>query len=130
MDYVRASQLNTLRVCVCESGMVKVYKTNKEDGTLTLAITVGTGTHGAIVERPDGVLYTFRLNSGTVYMRPYDAVGNALFAEQTTNLTGLDNAEIDSRYSVGSDQISRIGLLYKIGGVLTFKTSKDGITFS
>jgi hypothetical protein len=130
MDYVRASQSNTLRVCVVESGTAKVYNTDKEDGTLTLAITIGTADHAAVVERPDGLLMTFRLNAGTVYSRAYDADGNALFAEQTTNLTGLDDAEIDARFSVGPTQNVRIGILHIVGGSAIFKTSADGITFS
>jgi len=130
MDYVRASQSNTLRICVVEAGTAKVYSTDKEDGTLTLAITIGTASHAAVVERPDGLLMTFRLSAGTVYMRAYDADGNALFAEQTTNLTGLDNAEIDARFSVGPTQNVRIGILHIVGGSAIFKTSADGITFS
>jgi hypothetical protein len=130
LDYSKAGLADILRVCVCESGTIKVYVTSDESGTLTLAITVGTGTYGAVVQRPDGVLHTYRLASGTVYTRAYDARNNALYAEQTTNLTGLDNSEIDTRYSVGEDGKAIIGLIHSVGGALIFKTSQDGITFS
>lgn len=130
LDYQQSGSTSYLRVFVVESGTGKVYNATSEDGTLTLAITIGTADHVAGVERPDGILYTFRLDAGTVYVRAYDAAGNALFTEQTTNLTGLDDAEIDARYSVGPDQKSRIGLFHIVGGSAIFKTSSDGITFS
>jgi hypothetical protein len=130
IDYSRAGRADKLRVCVCESGSVKVYETTTEDGVLALAITVGTGTHGAIAQRPDGILHTYRLDSGTVYARAYDAQGNAIYAEQTTNLTGLDNAEIDAHYSVRTGGEAVIGMVYLVSGTVTYKTSEDGISFS
>ena len=71
-----------------------------------------------------------RLDSGTVYTRDYDAQKNALYAEQTTNLTGLDDAEIDARYSVQPDGKAVIGLLHFVSSSIVFKISEDGINFS
>jgi hypothetical protein len=130
LDYAHAGRSDVLRVCLCELGTIYVYEANKETGALALSITVGSGSHGASAGRPDGIVHTYRLLSGTVYTRAYDAQGNALYTEQTTNLTGLDDVEIDAHYSVGQDGQALIGMLYTVGGAITYKTSPDGINFS
>ena len=129
-DYAQAGRGDVLRACLCESGTINLYETNIETGGLTLALSVGSGSHGTAAQRPDGILHTYRLDSGTVYTRAYDAQKNALYAEQTTNLTGLDDAEIDARYSVQPDGKAVIGLLHFVSSSIVFKTSEDGINFS
>ena len=128
--YARLGQIDKLFLIVSESGTIKLYEIEDEGGTKTLAITVGAGTHGAFAYTGDGRLFTYRLDSGTVYVRAYDAQGNALYAEQTTTLTGLDDSEISTDYSVGAGGQGRIGLLHRVGGSLVFKTANDGINFS
>jgi hypothetical protein len=119
-----------LYVTTAESGTVKAYRLDNEAGGLTLAITIGSGTHGCTDIGADGVIRTYRLDSGTVYVRAYDAELNPLYAEQTTNLTGLDDAEIDVRHSVAPDGKQRVGLLHFVGGSIVLKFSADGISFS
>jgi hypothetical protein len=130
IQYAKQGTKNVLYVTTVEAGTAYVYRAEDEDGVLTLAITIGTADHATTCIRADGLIFTYRLNAGTVYVRAYDSELNALFAEQTTNLTGVDDAEIDARDSVGAGGLVRIGLLHLVGGSAVCKTSEDGITFS
>jgi hypothetical protein len=130
MQYVRQGEINTVYVCVVSAGTGYVYTVDNEGGTVTLAITIGTADHAAARMGPDGILRTYRLDGGTVYVRAYDALLNALYTEQTTNLTGLDDAEIDADYSIETGGLIRIGLMHFVGGSAVLKFSNDGITFS
>jgi hypothetical protein len=130
MQYVRQGEINTVYVCVVSAGVGYVYTVDNEGGTVTLAITIGTADHAAARMGPDGILRTYRLDGGTVYVRAYDAQLNALYTEQTTNLTGLDDAEIDADYSIETGGLIRIGLMHFVGGSAVLKFSNDGITFS
>jgi hypothetical protein len=114
-----------LRVLIEDSGTLTLYYA-KEDGTLTMAFTLGSGTYGDIAFTGNNVMYGIRLSGGTVYVKAFDGQGNALGSEKTSNLTGLDDAPIAAETSVGSGGESRLHVLYTIGGSLTVKTSLDG----
>lgn len=130
IKWARSGVSNLLYVCTVETATAKLYTADTETGSLTMGLSIGTADHAAVVTRPDGLVYTYRLDSGTVYVRAYDGELNALYAEVATNLTGLDDAEIEAQYSVGSDNVGRIGLLHFVGGNAIFKFATDGITFS
>ena len=123
-------RLDYLWLCTVESGTVKIRTTLDDGATTPLALTIGTGTHGALCWSKNGILYVYRLHSGTVYGRSYDSGLNALEAEWTTNLTGIDDASIAARVSVSNGRISRIGIQYTVGGDLMFSTSNNGKVFS
>jgi hypothetical protein len=129
VDYQRTGTANQLHVAYVNGGTA-YFGTVDEEGTITMALTIGAGTQTAICWTQNGVLYTFRLNSGTIYGRAYSTALTAQEAEWTTNLTGVDNKPIAARASVDQDGKARIGIQYTIGSVLTFASSSDGKTFA
>ncbi len=129
LDYPRAGASDLVTVTTVESGTAYLY-TADEEGNLTLAITIGTATAAAHCHTKNGILYTFRLDSGTIYGRAYDLQGNAIESEWTTNLTGVDDDEIDARVSIGPGGEQRIGILHLVSGTAILKTSPDGKTFA
>lgn len=130
MAYVTQGKLNVLYVTTVETGTAKLYTLDNESGALSLAISGPTASHAATDFGDDGVIRFYRLESGTVYVRAYSANLTPLYAEQTTNLTGIDDAEIDVRHSIDGEGKIRIGLLHFVGASPVCSFSTDGITFA
>lgn len=125
ISYPAGGSDDRLRVLIENAGSLSLYYAT-EDGTLTMAFSLGSGTYGDIAFTGNNVMYGIRLSGGTVYVKAFDAQGNLLGSEKTSNLTGLDDAPIAAETSVGSGGESRLHVLYTIGGSLTVKTSIDG----
>jgi hypothetical protein len=66
----------------------------------------------------------------TIYMCILDAQNNVIKPRTATNLTNSDLAPIAVRESPVTGGGRRIGLLYSTGGVMTFVTARDGVSFS
>jgi hypothetical protein len=128
--YSRGLEQDALFLLTCESGSLILRKTSDEGASTTTMATIGTGDYGALIWTPNNLLWIFRLESGTIYARALDAALNTVYAEAATDITGADNVAFDAQWSVDSTNKVRLGILYTVGGVLTFKTSFDGFTYT
>lgn len=128
--YSRGLEQDALFLLTCESGSLILRKTSDEGASTTTMATIGTGDYGALIWTPNNLLWIFRLESGTIYARALDAALNTVYAEAATDITGVDNVAFDAQWSVDSTNKVRLGILYTVGGVLTFKTSFDGFTYT
>lgn len=128
--YSKGLDEDALFLLTVESGTLILRKTNNEGDTTTSMATIGTGDYGALVWTPNNLLWVFRLESGTIYARALDASLNTVYSEAATDITGVDNVAFDAQYSVDSSNKTRLGILYTVSGVLNFKTSFDGYTYT
>ncbi|GEM_PF-5058591 len=96
-------------------------------------VTIQTGVHDATHEigRDGRRIFLYTVGSG-----PYDllaqvwsAQDDVLIAETLVD-TGVDPTGLDSREYPSSDGGWLLGLTYRKGGALIYKTSPDGVTFS
>lgn len=97
-----------------------------EGVTLIPQFTIADADYADHAFTPSGDLYVFRLKSGAIYGRLYDALLNPVGSEWTTSLTGVDDSPIDVTISVGSSGELRIHVQYFASGSVVFATSSTG----
>jgi hypothetical protein len=109
-------------------GSVKRYLTSDEGNTVSVATTIGTGTHGTVCVSPNGMEYIFfRTSSSNIDRVKRDPMGNVITAASTV-VTG----------NVSDDEIAcywRLGVIYIIythtsTGITIVSSADDAETFS
>ena len=109
-------------------GTIKRYTTEDEGNTVSVATTIGTGTHGTVCVSPNGMEYIFfRTSSSNIQRVKRDPMGNVITAASNV-VTG----------NVSDDEIAcywRLGVVYIIythttNGITIVSSSDDGETFS
>jgi hypothetical protein len=109
-------------------GTIKRYTTEDEGNTVSVATTIGTGTHGTVCVSPNGMEYIFfRTSSSNIDRVKRDPMGNVITAASTV-VTG----------NVSDDEIAcywRLGVIYIIythttNGITIVSSADDAETFS
>jgi len=109
-------------------GSVKRYLTSDEGNTVSVATTIGTGTHGTVCVSPNGMEYIFfRTSSSNIQRVKRDPMGNVITAASNV-VTG----------SVADDELAcywRLGVIYIIythttNGITIVSSSDDAETFA
>jgi hypothetical protein len=109
-------------------GTIKRYTTEDEGNTVSVATTIGTGTHGTVCVSPNGMEYIFfRTSSSNIQRVKRDPMGNVITAASNV-VTG----------NVSDDEIAcywRLGVVYIIythtsTGITIVSSSDDAETFS
>jgi len=104
------------------------YQTDDEGNTVSVATTIGSGSHGTVCVSPNGMEYIFFRTSGANIQRvKRDPMGNIITAASNV-VTG----------SVQSDELAcywRLGVIYLIyshtsTGITIVSSSDDAETFS
>ena len=129
LAYQRHSGAMTLIIIVDDTdGTVKRYTTDDEGGTVSVATTIGTGTHGTVCVSPNGMEYIFfRTSSSNIQRVKRDPMGNVITAASNV-VTG----------NVSDDELAcywRLGVIYIIythtsTGITIVSSSDDAETFS
>jgi hypothetical protein len=94
-----------------------------------MATNLGSGSQGDHCWHVNNLHHCYRMDGGTVYVRRFDLEGNEIGSEQTTNLTGLDDAPIQIEPSVDGDGNARIVALVMSSGDVHTYVSTDSINF-
>jgi hypothetical protein len=109
-------------------GTIKRYTTEDEGNTVSVATTIGTGTHGTVCVSPNGMEYIFfRTSSSNIQRVKRDPMGNVITAASNV-VTG----------NVSDDEIAcywRLGVIYIIythtsTGITIVSSADDAETFS
>lgn len=126
----RFSKEQTLWVICERSGDIEVYTSTDEGRSLTLAISLATGTKPAMVIGPDRKRYYFWIDGTAIKGKIYDAAGNVLENTFTAVASGVDDKgiSVEARTLEGGD--TRIVLMYVSSSTVTAVEATDGKTFS
>ena len=129
LAYQRHSGAMTLIIIVDDTdGTVKRYTTDDEGGTVSVATTIGTGTHGTVCVSPNGMEYIFfRTSSSNIQRVKRDPMGNVITSASNV-VTG----------NVSDDELAcywRLGVIYLLythtsTGITIVSSSDDAETFS
>jgi len=129
LAYQKNSGAMSLIIIVDDTdGSVKRYTTDDEGNTVSVATTIGTGTHGTVCVSPNGMEYIFfRTSSSNIQRVKRDPMGNVITAASNV-VTG----------SVADDELAcywRLGVIYIIythttNGITIVSSSDDAETFS
>ena len=129
LAYQKHSGAMTLIIIVDDTdGTIKRYTTDDEGGTVSVATTIGTGTHGTVCVSPNGMEYIFfRTSSSNIQRVKRDPMGNVITAASNV-VTG----------SVSDDELAcywRLGVIYLLythtsTGITIVSSSDDAETFS
>lgn len=116
-------------------GDIHFVQTSDEGRTFTAAMTIASSaTTCTFEETRRGLRYFYWIEesggSYNVFGSILDATLATVRARTATNVTGIDNAKICARESIGDGGVWRIGLFYESGGAAIVKYSTDGINFS
>ena len=129
LAYQRNSGAMSLIIIVDDTdGSVKRYLTSDEGNTVSVATTIGTGTHGTVCVSPNGMEYIFfRTSSSNIQRVKRDPMGNVITAASNV-VTG----------NVADDELAcywRLGVVYIIythtsTGITIVSSSDDAETFA
>lgn len=129
LAYQKHSGAMTLIIIVDDTdGTVKRYTTDDEGNTVSVATTIGTGTHGTVCVSPNGMEYIFfRTSSSNIQRVKRDPMGNVITAASNV-VTG----------SVSDDELAcywRLGVIYLLythtsTGITIVSSSDDAETFA
>jgi len=129
LAYQKNSGAMSLIIIVDDTdGSVKRYLTSDEGNTVSVATTIGTGTHGTVCVSPNGMEYIFfRTSSSNIQRVKRDPMGNVITAASNV-VTG----------NVADDELAcywRLGVIYIIythttNGITIVSSADDAETFS
>jgi hypothetical protein len=129
LAYQKNSGAMSLIIIVDDTdGSVKRYLTSDEGITVSVATTIGTGTHGTVCVSPNGMEYIFfRTSSSNIQRVKRDPMGNVITAASNV-VTG----------NVADDELAcywRLGVVYIIythttNGITIVSSADDAETFS
>ena len=129
LAYQKNSGAMSLIIIVDDTdGSVKRYLTSDEGNTVSVATTIGTGTHGTVCVSPNGMEYIFfRTSSSNIQRVKRDPMGNVITAASNV-VTG----------NVADDELAcywRLGVVYIIythtsTGITIVSSSDDAETFA
>ena len=126
----RQSLSSALFLFTESSQSLKLYKSVNEGFTWTLATTIGTGKHPALVIARDGRRYCYYVSSGAIKGKVLDPSGATVIDTFTAVASGVDDDSIAADEFTLVQSKWGIALLYRSSGTITTKTSNDGIIFS
>jgi hypothetical protein len=104
------------------------YQTDDEGNTVSVATTIGSGSHGTVCVSPNGMEYIFfRTSGGDIHRVKRDPMGNIITAASDVVVGNVKPEELACYW--------RLGIIYLIynhtsTGITIVSSSDDAETFS